>query len=153
MLVLGLGAGLLGLGGFCWLLFTFAVYALPCFVGLTAAIAAYHNGSGVVGAIALAVGVAAIAVVVGQMVFATVRSTIVRATIGVLFAAPAAVAGYHVALGFGHIAGLPPGWREAFAVIGAFAVGATAWGRMTMWTPARSEAAAGAVQPSSPAIR
>jgi hypothetical protein len=153
MLVLGLGAGLLGIGGFCWLLFIFAVYALPCFLGLTAAIAAYHNGSGVLGAIALAVGVAAITVFVGQILFATIRSPIVRTAIRLLFAAPAAVAGYHVALGFGHIAGLPPGWREAFALIGALAVGATAWMRMTMWTPARNEAATGAVQSSSPAIR
>lgn len=153
MLVLGLGAGLLGIGGFCWLLFTFAVYALPCFLGITAALAAYHSGSGVVGAIALAVGVAAIAVVVGQMLFATIRSPIVRATIGVLFAAPAAVAGYHVALGFGHLTGLPPGWREAFAFLGALAVGATAWMRMTTWTPARNAKATGAVCSSSPAMR
>jgi hypothetical protein len=152
MLVLGLGAGLLGIGGFCWLLFIFAVYALPCFLGLTAAIAAYHNGSGVLGAIALAVGVAAITVFVGQILFATIRSPIVRTAIRLLFAAPAAVAGYHVALGFGHIAGLPPGWREAFGFIGALAVGATAWIRM-MWTPARNEAATGAVQSYSPALR
>jgi hypothetical protein len=153
MLVLGLGAGLLGIGGFCWLLFSFCVYALPCFLGLTAALAAYHNGSGVVGAIALAVGVAAIAVFVGQILFATIRSPIVRTAIRLLFAAPAAVAGDHVALGFGHIAGLPPGWREGFAFIGALAVGATAWVRMTIIAPAWNEAAAGAVQPSSPAIR
>jgi hypothetical protein len=153
MLVLGLGAGLLGVGLFCGLLFTFAVYALPFFLGLTAAIAAYHGGSGVVGAIAIALGVAAIAVVVGQMLFATIRSQLARTAIRLLFTAPAAVAGYHVALGLGHIAGLPPGWREAFAVIGALAVGATAWMRMTMVDPARNEAAIGAVQASSPTVR
>ena len=36
---------------FCWLLFTLAVYALPFFVGLTAGMAAYHSGAGVIGAL------------------------------------------------------------------------------------------------------
>jgi hypothetical protein len=38
-----------GVGFFCWLLFNFAVYALPCFAGVTAGLAAFHSGAGVIG--------------------------------------------------------------------------------------------------------
>ena len=55
MVVIGLVLSVVGLGFFCWLLFTLAVYALPFFAGVTAALAAYHSGSGVIGAIIVAV--------------------------------------------------------------------------------------------------
>ena len=35
MLVIGLVLSMFGIGLFCWLIFTLAVYALPFFVGLT----------------------------------------------------------------------------------------------------------------------
>ena len=53
-----------------------------------------------------------------------------RALIALLFAVPAAVAGYHAALGLAHI-GIPAeGWRQAMAMVGAIVVAATACGRM-----------------------
>jgi hypothetical protein len=57
MLVIGLILSMFGVGLFCWLIFTLAVYALPFFVGLTAGSAAFHGGAGVVGA--LLVGIVA----------------------------------------------------------------------------------------------
>jgi hypothetical protein len=51
MLVIGLILNVFGIGLFCWLIFTLAVYALPFFVGLSAAMAAFHSGAGVVGAL------------------------------------------------------------------------------------------------------
>ena len=51
MLAAGIVLSIVGLGFFCWLLFTMAVYALPTFAGLTAGLAAFHSGAGVIGAL------------------------------------------------------------------------------------------------------
>ena len=58
-------------------------------------------------------------------------SPIPRAAIALLFAAPAAVAGYHATLGLAHIGVPSMAWRQVFAVIGAIAVGGTAFVRMS----------------------
>jgi hypothetical protein len=51
---------------------------------------------------------------------------------GLLFALPAARAGYDATLAFAHIGVPSEWWREAFAVVGAVTVGGTAWARMSM---------------------
>jgi hypothetical protein len=51
MLALGLILTFSGIGLMCWLIFTLTVYALPFFVGLTAGMAALHNGAGILGAL------------------------------------------------------------------------------------------------------
>ena len=50
MIIIGIVLSVVGIGFFCWLLFTLAVYALPFFAGMTAGLAAFHSGSGVIGA-------------------------------------------------------------------------------------------------------
>lgn len=132
MIVIGILLGVFGIGFFCWLLFALAVYALPFFASVTAGLAAFHSGAGVIGAMfvgALA-GIATLAA--GQVAFTATRSLLVRAAIALLFAAPAAVAGYHGTLGLAQIGVPSEGWRQAFAIIGAVLVGATAWTRMTL---------------------
>jgi hypothetical protein len=99
MIIIGIVLSVFGLGFFCWLLFTLAVYALPFFAGVTAALAAYHSGSGVIGAIIVAVLAGATTLAIGQIAFATVRSPLLRAAIGLLYAVPATIAGYHATLG------------------------------------------------------
>lgn len=135
MLILSIVLSFVGLGFLCWLLFTFAVYALPFFAGVTAGLAAYHSGSGALGAIIVAVIAGAVILVIGQIAFATIRSPLVRAAIALLFAVPAAVAGYHATLGLAHIGVPSQRWREAFAVLGAIIVGGTAWARVTLLAP------------------
>ena len=138
MIIIGLVLSVFGIGFFCWLLFTLAVYALPFFAGLTAGLAAFHSGAGVIGA--LIVGVLA-----GgahprrsdRSPSQSVRPPLIRAVIGLLFAVPAAIAGYHATLGLAQIGVPSEGWREAFAVVGAIFVGGTAWARMTSVRPAR----------------
>jgi hypothetical protein len=49
MLALGLVLNTVGIGLFCWLIFTLAVYALPFFVAINAGIWAFHSGAGVLG--------------------------------------------------------------------------------------------------------
>jgi hypothetical protein len=139
MLVIGIVLSAFGIGFFCWLLFTLAVYALPFFAGMTAGLAAFHSGSGVLGALIVGVLAGGATLVFGQIVFATVRTPLIRALIGLLYAAPASIAGYHATLGLAHIAVPAGGWREAFAVMGAILIGGTAWARMSLFVPPHVE--------------
>jgi hypothetical protein len=150
MIILGFILSVFAIGFFCWLLFTLAVYALPLFVGMTVAFAAYHHGYNLLGAglVALIAGGATLAA--GQLMFAWVRVPILRAAIALLFAVPAAIAGYHATLGIAHIALSHGALSDALASIGAALVGAMAWSRMAVYLPplAGSEDAASAQLPS-----
>jgi hypothetical protein len=42
------------------------------------------------------------------------------------------MAGYHAALGLAQLAVLAESWQRAFALLGAIAVGATAWARLAL---------------------
>jgi hypothetical protein len=135
MLIIGIILAFVALAYLCWLLFALAVYALPFFAGLSAGLAAYHSGSGPIGAIIVGVVAGAVTVLLGQVAFATVRSPLIRATIALLFAAPAALATDHAALGLAQVAIPGEGWRDAMAVAGAIIVAATAWLRMVVFAP------------------
>jgi hypothetical protein len=135
MLIIGLVFSVFGIGFFCWLLFILAVYALPFVAGLTGGFAAYHSGAGVAAAIIVAIIAGGVTLTIGQIAFATVRSPLIRAAIGLIYAVPAAIAGYNGTLGFAQM-GIPSeAWRVTFAVIGAIAVGGTAWARMALFVP------------------
>jgi hypothetical protein len=87
--------------------------------------------------------------VVGRWAFSITRSSIVRHIIGLLFAIPAARAGYEVTLALAHL-GIPSEWwRESFAMFGTIAAGSIAWARVSMQTdPAlRPSAALSPMQP------
>ena len=124
-----------GIGFFCWLLFTLAVYALPFSAGVAAGLAAYHSGSGAIGAILVGFIAGAVTVAAGNIAVATACSRLVRAAIALLFAVPAAIAGFYATLGLANIGVPAEGWRQAFAVIGAILVGGTAWARMAFVAP------------------
>ena len=126
MLVIGIILSIFGIGFLCWLMFNLAVYALPFFAGMTAGLAAYHSGAGVAWRAARRVRGRRLTLVVGQAVFAAFASPLVRGFVALVFAAPASVAGYHATLALARIGVPAEGWREAFAVVGAIAVGATA---------------------------
>lgn len=149
MLIAGILLNVVGLGVLCWALFTLAVHALPFFVGLSAGIYSFQAGMDPFGAIVIGFIVACCTLVVGRYAFSAARAPIVRLLIGLLFAVPAARAGYDVTLAFSHI-GIPSEWwREPFAMLGAIAIGSTAWARVSMQTdPAlRPGVARGPVQP------
>jgi hypothetical protein len=139
MLIVGIVLSAFGIGFFCWLLFTLAVYALPFFAGITAGLAAFHSGSGVLSALIVGVLAGGATLAIGQIVFATVRTPLIRAVIGLLYAVPASIAGYHATLGLAHIGVPAEGWREAFAVVGAILIGGTAWARMSLFVPPHAE--------------
>jgi len=115
--------------------FALAVHALPIFVGVTAGVAAYHSGSGEIGAFLVGLIAGALTLAAGQIAVAAFRSPLIRTAIALLFAVPAAMAGYHAALGLAQL-GVPAElWQRAFALIGAIAVGATAWVRLALSIP------------------
>jgi len=124
-----------GLGFFCWLMLTLAVYALPLLSGLSVGLAAFHSGSGFIGALVVGLLVGVTILLLGQIVFATVRTPLIRLLIGLVYAVPAAVAGYQLCFALAGI-GMPAGdWRHVFAAAGAVAVGLTAFTRMALFVP------------------
>jgi hypothetical protein len=132
MIVIGIIFSFISLGFLCWLLFALAVQALPIFVAFAAGLAAYHSGSGEIGAFLVGLIAGAFTLAVGQIAVAAFRSPVIRTAIALVFAVPAAMAGYHAALGLAQL-GVPAElWQQAFAVIGAVAVGGTAWVRVAL---------------------
>lgn len=64
------------------------------------------------------------------MAFVHSRSPLARLCTTLLFAGPAAAAGYYAALGLARNIASSPYWSETFAVIGAVLVGGTAFVRI-----------------------
>ena len=137
MLALGLLLNFAGVGLFCWLIFTLAVYALPFFIGLYVFMMALHGGAGILGAPLIGIAAGGMTLAIGQTAFAMTRAVITRSIIAALFAVPATLAGYQVVFAMSQI-GVPSlAWREIFACFGAIFIGGTAWTRLTIFTEAR----------------
>src|SRR4051812_48540924 len=103
MLIIGILLNIAGLGLFCWALFTLAVYAVPFFVGTTTGFYFFQAGTGPFGAFAFGFVAVSFTLAAGQCVFSVTRFVIVRLVIGLLFALPAARAGYDATLAFAQI--------------------------------------------------
>jgi len=99
---------------------------------------AYGTGAGWPGSIVVGLLAAGLMLGSGQFFFALVRPVWLRLTIGLVFAAPAAVAGYHAVHGIAKHAMPSETWQFIFSVVGAIAIGATAWIRIAGAEPARS---------------
>ena len=137
MLVLGLLLNIAGIGLFCWLIFTLAVFALPFFVGLNVFMMALHSGAGIFGAAIAGIATSGVTLAIGQTAFAMTRSVIIRAIIAALFAVPATLAGYQVVFVMSQFSVPSLVWREVFACLGAIFIGGTAWTRLTIFTETR----------------
>ncbi len=136
MLAIGIVLSVFGLGFFCWLLFTLAIYALPFLAGLTAGLAAFHSGAGVIAALVVGFLAGGATLALGQIAFATTRTPQIRAVIGLLYAVPATVAGYQLSFALVGIGMSTGNWQMAFAVVGAVLAGVTAFSRMALFVPA-----------------
>ncbi|MGN6098180.1 MAG: hypothetical protein ACTHP8_18350 [Bosea sp. (in: a-proteobacteria)] len=130
MIILAIVASLAAIGLLCWLLFTLAVFALPAFVGVTAGAWAHGTGAGILGAVLLCAAAAAVTLAVGQLLITFVRPMWLKLVIATAFVAPAAIAGFHATHGI--VKHLMPSdaWQITFSVIGAVAVGITAFVRV-----------------------
>jgi len=130
-MVFGLLLALFGIGAFCVLVYKAAVYALPVAVGFWCGFAALHSGSGVV--VAFAVGCVAGAIVfgIGQSVWNSRQPKALRYAVALLFVAPATLTGYYTTQQFSTLFVPSPAWQFVSAIVGAIAVGLTAFVRLT----------------------
>ena len=130
MIILGILVSIAAIGTMCWLLFNLAVFALPFLIGLNAGIWAYGTGAGWLGGIVVGLLVAGLTLAIGQGLLMLVRPIWARLLIALAFVAPAALAGFYATLGI--VKHMMPSetWQFMFAVIGAIAVGVTAFLRV-----------------------
>jgi hypothetical protein len=131
MIIIGILLSIAAIGFFCWLLFTLAVFALPFFAGVTAGMWTFDTGAGWLGAILVGALAAGLTLGVGQFLLAFVRPLWARIAIALPFVTPAALAGYHATHGIMKHTMPSEGWQIAFSIIGAMAIGMTAFVRMS----------------------
>lgn len=130
MIILAILMSVVAIGFCCWLLFTLAVFALPFFVGISAGSWAYNTGAGWLGAIVVGLIAAGLTLGIGQALLAIVRPTWMKLAIALVFVAPAVLAGYHAVHGIVKHTMPSETWQIAFSVVGAIAVGVTAFLRV-----------------------
>ncbi|TPL46682.1 hypothetical protein [Mesorhizobium sp. B2-4-6] len=123
-------ASLAAIGLLCWLLSTLAVFALPAFIGLAAGACAHCTGAGLPGAILVGAVAAAAALAAGRLLMTFVRPTWLKLIVAAAFVTPAAIAGFHATHGIVKPFMPSDAWRMTFSVIGAIAVGFTAFVRV-----------------------
>jgi hypothetical protein len=131
MIIFGPLLVIAGIGFFCWLLFTLAVFALPFYAGLTVGVWAFHTGAGWIGGAVVGVITAGVTFGVGQLALAVVPWTWLRLAIVIVYAAPATVAGYYATHGIAQMAMPSTTWQMIFSLVGAVAVGISALIRIT----------------------
>ena len=118
----------------CALLFRLSVYALPLFVAFATASATYHSGYGIIAAPVAAVLAAIATIAITQIALGLAKSDLARAAIGLVFALPAALAGYHAVHGIA-VATMPASsWQVAVSLIGAAVIATASW---TQWAAVR----------------
>ena len=130
MIILGILLCIAAIGILCLLLFTLAIVALPLFVGVNASTWAFNTGAGWFGAILFGILAAGLTLGVGQILLGVVRSMWAKLAIAMVFVAPAIVAGYHAAHGIAKHMMPSETWQNVFSVIGAIAIGVTAYLRV-----------------------
>lgn len=113
-----------------WRLLALSVYALPLFVGATSGLAAYQSRSGAPGAVLIGLLAAALALAAIRQLVSATRSPVARVLTAAIFVLPAGYAGYHTVLGLVRLTEASSIWQQAFALIGAFAIGVFAWTRI-----------------------
>src|SRR5579871_6117587 len=121
---------LAGIGVFCWLLHGAAIYTLPLLIGALVGLRAEQAGAGPLGGIVLCAAAGALVLLIGRTAFAHARGPVLRMAIALVFAIPAALAGYSATSTLFGLASASEGWRQVFAIAGATAIGVIAWQRL-----------------------
>ena len=91
---------------------------------------AYVTGAGFIGSGLVGLIAGAVSFGVLSLLFAAIRAPILRITVALIFAAPAAVAGYALVYGVASELVPSPIWRAIFSVIGALASGLSALAKL-----------------------
>jgi hypothetical protein len=129
---------ILGLGVLAGLLFTLATYALPVWVGMSAAFWLHDAEQGVLAAILGGLAVGCGVAVLGEVVFAHLRSTTLRLAVGLVYAVPAGLAGFHASKGLSQLTGTGEAATLFLAAVMSVVIGGTAFARMN-WPPFRPD--------------
>jgi len=135
MIIIAILATLAGIAALCWLLFNLAVFALPLFAGVTVGAWAHETGAGMPGAVIVGAIAAATTFGLFQLLLLVARPAWIKLVVILAFVAPAAVAGYHATLGIVKLTMPSDTWQLVFSVVGAAAVGVTAFMRLTLMAP------------------
>lgn len=114
----------------CVLAYRLATHALPFMLALAAARFAYATGAGIIGAGLVGLVAAAASFGILVFLFAAARKPILRVTIALIFAAPAAVAGYALVHGVTGEAVPSSVWRQVFCLAGGAVTGLSAFARL-----------------------
>ncbi|TIU29826.1 MAG: hypothetical protein E5W27_02840 [Mesorhizobium sp.] len=130
MIILGILLCIAAIGILCWLLLTLAIVALPLFVGFSPSTWAFNTGAGWLGAILVCILAAGFTLGVGQVLLGVISPMWAKLAIALVFVAPAIVAGYHATHGIAKHMMPSEIWQVVFSVIGAIAVGVTAYLRV-----------------------
>ena len=126
-MLIGLALIIVAVFVICALLYRLSIYALPLFVAFLAGSATYRSDSGIVAALAAAAIAAIVLLAAAQFALAFTKSDLTRAAIGIAFAAPAAVAGYHAVHGIAATAMPPSAWQIVVSLIGAAVIATASW--------------------------
>jgi hypothetical protein len=126
----GIILSIAGLGALCVLLYNFAVFMLPAYIGLAIAFWVIRTGAGVIGGIAVGLFTGGAVFGIGHVAFTMTRSHIVRWLIAIGFAVPATLAGFGIMTELWDLFMPPTTWRYVFAVVAASATGLTAIARL-----------------------
>lgn len=110
----------------CVIAYRLAVYALLFFIWLAAAQFAYQAGACLIGAGLIGLFSAGVAFGVLAGLFETIRTPVIRLIVALIFAAPAAVAGYALVYGVTKEAMPSEIWRHIFCIVGGGFVGMSA---------------------------
>ncbi|KKX29421.1 hypothetical protein [Rhizobium sp. LC145] len=114
----------------CALAYMLATYALPFLFAITVTRFAFATGAGYVGAGIVGIVAGAAAYGVLAYLYATLRSPILRLFISVIFAVPAAIAGYALVHGITGEAVPSEVWQQIFCIAGGAFVGLSAMARL-----------------------
>ena len=125
----------LSLGILARLVLQLAIFALPAAAGLWAGLAVWHAGAGPIGGTAVGLAVGAGLFALGTVVNETTRSPLLRIAVSAIFAAPAALASYHLAYRLSGIGSPAEWWRVLIAFVGAVVIGSAAWVRLNVPRP------------------
>jgi hypothetical protein len=120
------------IGTLCVLAYRLAVYALPVMLGFEITHIAYQTGAGMIGASIIGFIAGAMAYGLLSVLFVSLRSPATRITVGLIFALPAAGAGYALVSRISANAIPSELWRLIFCALGGFHVGAAAFTRLSI---------------------
>jgi hypothetical protein len=123
LLILGTAAGLYML----WLIFRLASLALPVYVAIGTGLAVLRHEYSYPAAIFAAFGAGVATLLIGQLLITFIRSPLLRLGIALLFAIPAAFAGYQAAHSLGSLATSSSYVLAVLGLIAAIATSASAW--------------------------